>query len=142
MNTIFVPGQGHVDLDYVRMNRAINEYDERLNFEMNDQTGQYTIFMKNVHGEAPIPVLAFTDIPTTDEAIQRLHQTDARRHGAEILDRMRAENERHAAAFDNRSSEAAGQLAEAHESYLRNNGQLRYSKSFRADPNRTAVKKG
>lgn len=142
MSAIFVPGQGMVSLEGTQVDRAVNEYDERLFFARNATTGQFTIFMKNIHGEAPLPIFAFEDMPLPEEAVLRLRKADAVRTGSQILDKIRADNERRNARFNAAASEAAGELAEAHESYLRNQGDLRYSTSFRPDGSRTAVKRG
>lgn len=89
---IWLPGQGVVDLEPMRVHRAVNAYDERLMFgRINDEShpgyGDWVIFVKMPHGEAPLPVLGFgKQIPTPEEAVRRADEANTRKHGQKLLD--------------------------------------------------------
>lgn len=126
-SSIWIPSKGDTNLAALRVDRAVNEYDEQLSFGQNNDTGQWCIFLIR-RGEAPLPVIGFNEIPHPEDAIKRLVQADARRRGNEILDAMnrhnkQAEIEREAAAV-----EADKQLAETAEWALRMEGKTPHKK--------------
>ncbi len=96
---IWLPGQGVVDLEPMRVHRAVQAYDERLMFGRNEANGDWCIFVKMPHGEIPLPVLGFGDtIPTPEEAVRRADAANTRRHSTQILDRIMKEDEDRRAA--------------------------------------------
>jgi hypothetical protein len=142
---LWVPGQGLVNLEGTAVDRAVREYDERLFFGRNATTGLHTVFMKMEHGEPPLPILAFADgVPAPEQAVKRLYDTDARRHGLEILDRINRENEEIKNQHRYAAAEASGQVAEVMESYLHDQGQTPHRRVVLSkDPvKKTAVKRG
>lgn len=126
MGAIYLPGRGVVDLAGVSVDRAVNQYDERLSFGRNEETGDYCIFVKMPRGwdgpEHGLPILGFQrEVPTVDEAMKRLWQSDTLRHGERILNEVNRENDRIQRELDYRASEGAGELAEVVESYVVHN---------------------
>lgn len=122
MSAIWLPGQGMVDLSVTRVDKAVQEYDERLRFGRNEATGQYCIFRRMDHGDplakyqtaiGPVlPILAFDKVPHPEDALKRLYQTDAMRRGNEILDEINKGNEAIEAAGEAKAQEADGIAAE------------------------------
>jgi hypothetical protein len=134
-----------VSLEGTAVDRAVREYDERLFYARNATTGLHTIFIKQLHGEDPLPVLAFPDgEPSPEYAIKRLYETDALRHGDKLLDDIHRHNESIKQQFRDAAADAAGQYAEAVESYMHDQGQTPYKKVvLSTDPvKKTAVKRG
>lgn len=109
---IYVPGKGLVDASMNRVDTAVNEYDERLFFAQNGETGQYCIFLKMPHGEDPLPVLGFDTIPHPEDALKRLYYADTMRHGEKILDDINKNNAAIKKPFEDAAEDAGGQVAE------------------------------
>lgn len=96
---IWLPGQGVVDLEPMRVHRAVSQYDERLMFGRHDN-GDWCIFVKMPHGEIPLPVLGFgSELPTPEEAVRRADEANTRRHGTKILEHIKKEDESRRAAI-------------------------------------------
>jgi hypothetical protein len=158
MSTLIVPGRGVVNLAAAAIDRAVREYDERLLFATNPQTGQDTVFIKlprdfeflddvgvSIAGDKVMPVLAFNPhqpLPHPDAVVRELYKRDTVRHGTKLLDDLHRHNEAIRKQYRAAAAEADEALAEAQESYLVHNGQTNYFRSLRPDPKRTAVKKG
>jgi hypothetical protein len=115
MSAIWIPGAGMVDMNVRRVQAAVEEYDESLRFGRNEDTGQWCVYKLMGSSAPPVPILAFDNIPHPDDVFRRLYQTDALRHGAEILDQMNRENEDLRKPFEDAANEGAGIAAEAFE---------------------------
>lgn len=98
---IWLPGQGVVDLEPMKVHRAVQAYDERLIFGRHDN-GDWCIFVKMPHGQRPVPVLGFGKhkIPTPEEAIARADQANTRKHGDKLLRMLKQEAEERKAMAD------------------------------------------
>lgn len=116
---IWLP-DSHFYREAVPVDKAVNEYDERLHFGQNQSNGQWCIFMEE-YGER-IPILGFERIPHPEDALKRLYHADARRHGQKILDDMVKHNEEVRDRPKARVDEAIGELAEAVEYGAREDG--------------------
>lgn len=83
--------------DAWKVHQAVRMYDEDLAFGRNEETGQWCIFMRQGTNKAAdtndLPILGFNDIPSVDEAMDRLRKSDARRRGREILAELNKHNE-------------------------------------------------
>lgn len=119
----FVQGRGMVDSDVLAVDRAVSEYDERLYFDRNPETGDYCIYMKMLPGEAPLPILGFEKvIPSPEAALRRLYAADSMRQGEEILNGMRRRNHDALEPLRRKADDASGQLAEGLEILYRKTG--------------------
>lgn len=132
---IWLPGQGVVDVRAARVDRAVQQYDERLRFGRNEANGQYAIFIKFPPGDDYFPelypILGFGfDIPEPEAAIRRLEAADTLKHGERMLDEMHRRNRERLARFDEPIQEAQEEFALAAESFLRNRGETRWGKSY------------
>lgn len=96
MTNIWVP-PSYRDRGLVEARRAVKDYDSELEFGLNEQTGQWCVFIpqgtNGVTMERDLPVLGFNHIPTRDEVQKRLYESDARRRGYEILDAIQRHND-------------------------------------------------
>lgn len=137
MNTnkqnIWVP-PAHFDRQIVKVRRAVKEYDPNLDFGKNERTGQWCIFLKQGTSEATqevdLPILGFNDIPHPDDALRRLHQSDAQRTGQEILDKITRNNEDIEARREVAAQEASAQAAEGFDWGFRQMGKAPHTKVF------------
>lgn len=128
---MYVPGRGNIDLSEYRVDKAVHEYDERLFFARNIQTGQYCIYMKMPHGEPDLPILGFDDVPHPEDALKRLYHADTLRHGEKILDDMNRHNEKLREAARKQAEDGAEQVAEVVEWASRKEGLTeKYTKVF------------
>lgn len=119
---VAVLGRGLVDSDELAVDRAVTEYDERLYFARNEQTGQYCIYLKTISTEPDLPLVGWDTIPHPEDAVKRLYQTDSLRHGEKILDDMNRRNADFMKQYEVAADEATYELAEAFESNLRARG--------------------
>lgn len=113
MSSIWLPGAGLVDFSIRRVDAAVQEYDEHLRFGRNEETGQWCIYRLMGSAAPPLPILGFNDIPHPDDALKRLYQSDALRHGERILDEMNRDNEALKQPFEDAANEGAGIAADA-----------------------------
>lgn len=160
MSSLYLPGRGMVDLaafrDEAAVHQAVQEYDERLLYATNPQTGLPTVFIKmgpwdnpafdndagiDIDGERVFPVLSFNGTPPADTVVAELAKRDTIRHGSKLLEELHAHNARVKAQYEAEAAEADGIAAEAYESYLHGQDLLNYKRVFRPDPKRSAVKK-
>lgn len=106
---------------------AVREYDERLGFGKNPDNGQWCIFMRQGNSEetrgGDLPILGFQTVPSRDEALRRLYESDARKRGAEILAQINRHNEEINRKFEDAADDASGQTAEVMEWFARQAGQ-------------------
>jgi hypothetical protein len=108
----FVQGRGMVDSDILVVDKAVSEYDERLYFDRNLDTGQWCIYLKTPPSEADLPILGFDEVPNPEAAVKRLWQADTLRHGEKILNDMWKRNEKRLQPLRDKADDASGQAAE------------------------------
>lgn len=128
---IEVPGRGLVNMDAMRVDKAVNEYDERLYFDYDQKQGHWVIWSKMPHGQPPYPICGFKSVPSVEECLKFLYENDSRRHGANELwqQHMREaelERKRLAAEMDD-PNEASAEAFEYIARKIKNT--TRYSKS-------------
>ena len=106
--------------------QAAKEYDARLGFGRNEETGQWVVFMRQ--GETAetkagdLPILGFETIPSPDEVKKRLYESDALRRGSEILAAINRHNDEVRQTFADAADDAIGETAEAMEWFNRQLG--------------------
>lgn len=114
--------------------KAVREYDSNLDFGRNETTGQWCIFLKQgataASQEVDLPILGFQDIPHPDDALRRLHQSDALRTGNQILEQINRHNAAIEKQRDIAGEEASAETAEAFDWGFRQMGKAPHSKVF------------
>ena len=130
---IWVPESfGHREV--VRVRKAVKEYDPNLDFGKNEVTGDWCIFLKRglttASQEVDLPVLGFKDIPHPDDALRRLHDSDAIRTGNEILDKLTKNNSDIEERREVAAQEATAQAAEGFDWGFRQMGKAPHAKVF------------
>lgn len=102
---ILVPGRGMVNASAMAVDTAVQEYDELLRFGFNPANSDWVVYRQlprdfefapyYIDDQPVLPVLGFgTEIPSPEQALKRLYETDAWRHGQKLYDNMLKENER------------------------------------------------
>lgn len=118
---IYVPGRGLVDTAALSVAKAVKEYDERLEFAKNMETGQWCIFIKMpsnfegvaINGSQYLPLIGFDEVPHPEDALKKLYKADSMRHGEKIIDDMNRRNkELHKELYERPADDASGQMAE------------------------------
>lgn len=118
---ILVPGQGIVNMDALRVDTAVKEYDERLSFGWNPVNKDWIVYISlprdyvgahyHIDGNPVMPVLGFGGrIPAPSEATRKLYETDAWRHGNKLYEKMLKHNEQ---VRKQQAEEAEAEIAEA-----------------------------
>jgi hypothetical protein len=131
MTNIWIPGKGEYDIRVYRVDKAVREYNERLMFGRNEDTGDWCVFIKAPSPQEPIAVLGFGDsIPEPDAAIKRLYESDTLRHGNKILDNVIREQEAYRKQLDYNADQATQDSAERIEHMMRMRGDSPIVKSF------------
>lgn len=136
MTSIYIPGIGSVPIAASRVNRAVAHYDERLSFSQNHTTGQWCVFMKAPHNEAPIAISGWDNIPHPDDVLKKLYERDSLRHGEKLLDDIHKHNESIRQVYRDKAADASGQIAERTAHILHVDGKTPYHQSFRKIPRR------
>jgi len=78
-----------VDSEVYALNISIRQYNDRLSFDVNEDTGDYCIFMDMPSPEPRVPVLGFGNkVPSIDEARKKLYLSDTQVHGMKIYDQI------------------------------------------------------
>lgn len=128
VGAIWLPGYGVVNLDVTRVQRALKNYDEKLEFGQHSLTGDWCIFVRlprgadsynfSTDGIPLFPVYGFRDrIPTPEEALDIVKRRDTFKNSDRILREINAHNEEINKQIASAADEASGEAAEriAHE---------------------------
>lgn len=125
MSNIWLP-PGHQFAGLKEARQAVQDYDADLDFGLNQDTGQWCVFLKRGTNELTatkdLPVLGFNHIPGRDEVQKRLYQTDALRRGREVLDEWNRHNDKLQAEKDAKIRDDDGHVAEMFEWGFRKKG--------------------
>ena len=128
---IWIPNKGEIDTKVWRVDKAVNEYDERLMFGRNEDTGDWCVFIRMPRPEPPYPVLGFGNtIPEPEDALNRLRASDTLRHGNKIYDDVMRSQREYKAQFEYASNQAADESVEAIEHMMRKRGDSPIIKSL------------
>ena len=120
---IYIPGRGSVDSSVYKVDAAVRQYNERLSFGLNEDTGDYCIFMRMPRPEPNLPILGFgTSVPHPDEACKKLWESDTMIHGDKILKDILKSQEEFKNAKRYAADQAASDSAERMEKFMRGKG--------------------
>lgn len=131
---IYIPGRGSVDSGVYKVDRAVNQYNERLSFKLNEDTGDYCIYMRMPSPEPDLPILGFgTTIPHPDAACKKLWESDTMIHGEKILNDILKSQEEYKRNLRYNAEQASGDSAERVEKFMRGKGHSPVVKVFPND---------
>ena len=129
---IYIPGRGSVDSDVYKVDAAVRQYNERLSFDLNEETQEYCIFMRMPHPEPDLPILGFGRmVPHPDVACKKLWESDTMIHGDKILNDILKSQEEFKNAKRYAADQASADSAERIEHLMRMNGDSPVIKSTR-----------
>lgn len=131
MSSIWIPGKGEYDVRAYRVDKAVREYNERLSFERNPDTGDWCVYIRMPSPEPPVALMGFQDqIPEPDAVVKRLYETDSLRHGEKILNEVLKSQEMFKKHKEYLADEATGESAERIEHLMRKHGKSPVIKSY------------
>ena len=129
---IWIPNMGDYDMRAWKVDRKVREYDERLMFGRNEDTGDWCIFIRMPAPRDPFPVIGFQNtIPDPEEALIRLRNADTMRHGDRIWREVVDSQKKYKADLEYKSDQAAQDSAERVEHLMRQHGKSPVIKSTR-----------
>lgn len=122
---MWLPGKGVVPVNSVTAGNAVTDYDPSLVLGRVEQTGIWTVFVKDGPNGMPFPVFELgTELPSYDQIQRRLYESDVRRHGHKIVEQIQRRNDAAADRLDKTAHEAAEETAEHIEHGMRKLGML------------------
>ena len=131
---IYISGQGSVDSSVYKTNCVISDYDENLSFKLNEDTGDYCVYMRMPYPEEPVAILGVgSTVPHSDYIIQRLRETDVRIHGDKLFDMIIKEQNKVKEEKRYLADQASSDSAERIEKMLRKHGKSPVVKVFPND---------
>lgn len=131
---IYIPGRGSVDSNVFKVDQAVNKYNERLSFGLNEETQEYCVFMRMPSPEPLLPILGFGRVvPHPDLACKRLWESDTMIHGDKILNDILKSQEAYRATLRYNAEQASGDSSERVEQFLRGKGHSPVVKVFPND---------
>lgn len=133
MSSIYLPGQGLVDIDVARAHAASQEYDRRCSFKRHPESGQWCNFMQMPRGFDPpeVPVKGWDHIPTPDEVKKFLSESDAEKHGDKLRQNLNARNEKRKGESRYAQEQKDGEAAEYMDHIIRKGGDHPFHRSLR-----------
>jgi len=123
-----------VDSSVYRVHCAVNAYDQNLSFNLNEETGDYCVYMRMPYPEEPVAVLGVgKNIPHPDYICKRLRETDVRIHGDKLFDLIIKEQAKEKREKEYLAEQASSDTAERLEKMLRKHGKSPVVKVFPND---------
>ena len=114
-----------------KVDRAVNEYDERLMFARNEDTGDWCVFVKMPRPQDPFPVFGFGDrIPDPVEALAKVQEGHLVRHKERIWKEITDSQRDYRKGIRAKGNEASEESAEVVEHFLRKHGKSPVVKEF------------
>lgn len=124
-DAIWLPGVGMLSFAEQRAAQAVQEYDADLTLGQRKDTGEWVAFLPGNRASEgqPFPVFSFGyELPSPERAKELLYKHDIRRNGRELLDQLERHFDAEQQKYADRTSDAAGMVAEAIDSDLRRRG--------------------
>lgn len=110
---LWTPG-GVVDLQIEKAQKAVRDYDERLELMKHEETGDWVVFVR-LERDLYYPIIGWRELPEPEAIQKQLYEIDGQRRGTEILDTMNRRNAEIRKKREDAASEADGIAAEAFE---------------------------
>lgn len=112
-------------INAVTAGNAVSDYDPSLMLGRVENTGIWTVFVKDGPNGMPFPVFELgRELPPYDVIQRKLYESDVRRHGHRIVEQVQRRNDDAARALDVAGHDAAAETAEHIEHGMRKLGML------------------
>lgn len=131
MSGIYIPGKGEMTWEQIKIDRAVREYDERLFFGRNTDTGDWCVFITLPRPRDPYPVIGFGhELPHVSKVLENLTRGDTLRNGNAIYDEIVKSQQDYKKTVQRQGDEAAGETSEVVEHFMRRHGKSPVIKEF------------
>ena len=128
---MLIPGHGITDTRAYMVDAAVKQYDERLMFSQNEDTGDWCVFIRMPRPERPYPVFGFgQDIPDASVVLERLKRADTMRNGDAVYREVVRSQEQYRKNLEYNTDQAGEESAEVIEHFMRKEGKSPIIKSF------------
>jgi hypothetical protein len=128
---IWLPHKGDTNVAAWKVDSMVNQYDERLMFGRNEDTGDWCVFIKMPSPAVPYPILGFGNtIPEPSEALDRLVKSDTMRHGDTIYKDVMRSQKKFKDDLEYNSNQASEDSVERIEHLMRKKGDSPIVKVF------------
>lgn len=119
MTSLFVPHKGgFYDVEEYKIQKAVQEYDERLTLALNENTGDWCIYYRRSREDPFFPVLGLGNtLPDKDAVLRRIYNADTVRHGQKMLEQINKKNDKLQRQNDQEIDAITEYLADAVASY-------------------------
>ena len=128
---IWLPKGKSGDKSVDAVNKAVNEYDERLSFGRNLDTGDWCVYYDMPHGQDPFPIIGWREVPDPEFVLKKLYETDTVRNGQQMYEHILRVNNEQRRLNEKKSEEAAEESSELIEYIMRRHGESPLVKSLR-----------
>jgi hypothetical protein len=126
--TLWLPGS--TNYAAYRVDRAVSAYDERLMFGLNEDTGDWCVFVRMPSPQEPFPLLGFQSIPEPDDVMVMVKEAHLVRNKEKIWKEIIDSQEKYRAELKYKGDQASEESAEVVEHFLRQNGKSPVVKSL------------
>jgi len=117
--------------DAYRVDRAVNQYDKRLMFGRNEDTGDWCVFIRMPRPREPFPVMGFgNSVPDINIVMDRIREADTMRTGNQIYEEIVRSQKKYREELDYAASQAGEESAEVIEHFMRKRGKSPAIKSL------------
>ncbi len=117
--------------DAYRVDRAVNQYDKRLMFGRNEDTGDWCVFIRMPRPSEPFPVMGFgNSVPDVNTVMDRIREADTMRTGNQIYEEIVRSQKKYREELDYAANQAGEESVEVIEHFMRKRGKSPVVKSF------------
>ena len=128
---LFIPGQGNMSSKQFLIVSALKEYDEKLMFARNEQTGEWCVYSRMPYPEPPFPVFGFgPELPDKHVVMDRVKSGDLRKNSDRIYKEIIQSQEKYRADLKYKGDQASEESAEVVEKFMRIHGKSPIIKSL------------
>ena len=128
---LFIPGHGNMSSKQFLIVSALKEYDEKLMFARNEETGDWCVYARMPHPEPPFPVFGFgPELPDKHTVLDRVKSGDLRQNSDRLYREIVRSQEKYKANLNYNSDQASGESTEVVEKFMRIHGKSPIIKSL------------
>ena len=128
---LFIPGHGNMSSKQFLIVSALKDYDEKLMFARNEETGDWCVYSRMPYPEPPFPVFGFgPELPDKQTVMDGVKSGDLRRNSDRIYNDIIRSQEKYRSDMEYKSNQASEESTEVVEQFMRKNGKSPIVKSF------------
>ena len=128
---LFIPGHGNMSSKQFLIVSALKDYDEKLMFARNEETGDWCVYSRMPYPEPPYPVFGFgPELPDKNTVMDRVKSGDLRKNSDRIYREIIKSQEKYRADMEYKADQASGESTEVVEKFMRIHGKSPIVKSL------------